>query len=158
MENRFTFDEISPITNNLCVLVDKDSSTGLWSKLCTESGYTTNSFLVEGSKTLEELKEKIPKFVYELIKYDKGYAWVLSMNSTSKASMFPILDTNTSDYKWQVVPFKMLNEEESKNYPNPDKPGEFYNTVVDFENASTFDKGKFLEAFDQFMLISKEDE
>jgi hypothetical protein len=72
--------------------------------------------------------------------------------------MFPILDTNTSDYKWQVVPFKMLNEEESKNYPNPDKPGEFYNTVVDFENASTFDKDKFLEAFDQFMLISKEDE
>lgn len=158
MENRFTFDEVSPITNNLCVLVDKDSSTGLWSKLCVESGYTTNSFLVEGSKTLEELKEKVPKFVYELIKYDKGYAWILSMNSTSKASMFPILDTETSDYKWQVVPFRLLSEEDSKNYPNPDKPGEFYDTVVDFEKATTFDKDKFLDAFDQFMLISKEDE
>ena len=154
MNNRKTYDEISPITNNLCVLVDKDESNGLESKLCMESGYCTNSFLVEGSKTVEQLKDQIPKHVYDLKVVDKGFVWILSMNSTEHSSIFPIMNGEGNDYIWQVVPLVKLREEEAKNYPNPERPGEFMDRFIDFDNALTFDKDKFEDAFNVFVNMS----
>ena len=38
------YDEISPITGNLCVVVEADPKVGRVSYLCMESGYTTTDY------------------------------------------------------------------------------------------------------------------
>jgi|SRR5210317_1298125 hypothetical protein len=153
------YDEVSPITNNLCVLVDRDDSTGLTSKLCVESGFTTNSFLKDGSKTLEELRTMIPKVAYDLKVVDKdGNIWIPAMQSTEFSSIYPIPNQESEDgFLWQVTPIKKLSEEDSKKYPNPDKPGEFMTSYVDFENSKNFPQDSFTDALEYFVNMDGND-
>lgn len=157
MDNKF--DEISPITNNLSVIVDTDDATGITSKICMESGFTTNSFLKDGSKTLDELKNQIPKIAYELRVVDSdNNVWIPAMQSTEYAALYPIDSQNENEsFNWQVTPIKKLSEEESKKYPNPDKPGEFMSSYVDFQNSENFPQDSFMKAFESFINLSKND-
>jgi hypothetical protein len=154
-----TYDELSPITGNMSVLVDRDESTGMISKMCIESGYTTNSFLVEGSKTMEQLRTTIPRIAYNL-KFvdDKNNVWIPTMQSTEFSSMYPFEDPNNpNDFIWRITPIKKLSEEESKKYPNPDKPGEFMDSYIDFENSKDFPKEDFAKAFEFFINMDGND-
>lgn len=157
MDNKF--DEISPITNNLSVIVDTDDATGITSKICMESGFTTNSFLKDGSKTLDELRNQIPKIAYELRVVDSdNNVWIPAMQSTEYAALYPIDSQNENEsFNWQVTPIKKLSEEESKKYPNPDKPGEFMSSYVDFQNSENFPQDSFMKAFESFINLSKND-
>lgn len=157
MDNKF--DEISPITNNLSVIVDTDDATGITSKICMESGFTTNSFLKDGSKTLDELRNQIPKIAYELRVVDSdSNVWIPAMQSTEFAALYPIDSQNENEsFNWQVTPIKKLSEEESKKYPNPDKPGEFMSSYVDFQNSENFPQDSFMKAFESFINLSKND-
>ena len=66
------YDEISPITHNLSVLVEQDDATGLTSKICMDSGYTTNSFLIDGSETLSKLESMLSNCIW-------GREWIFRL-------------------------------------------------------------------------------
>jgi hypothetical protein len=154
-----TYDEKSPITGNMSVLVDRDESTGMISKMCIESGFNTNSFLVEGSKTMDQLKTTIPKIAYNLRVVDSNNnVWIPTMQSTEFSSIYPFQDPSDSEsFLWRVTPIKKLTEEESKRYPNPDKPGEFMDSFIDFENSQEFPREDFAKAFECFINMNGND-
>lgn len=152
------YDEISPITHNLSVLVEQDDATGLTSKICMDSGYTTNSFLIDGSETLSKLESSIAKtaFNFRVVDGNKN-VWIPCMQATDTSSIYPIPDdVDNTTFMWQVTPIKKLTEDESKKYPDPNNIGKYLENYIDFENSVNFPKDKFTEAFKHFVNISYE--
>lgn len=151
-----TFDEISPISNNLSVLVETDDATGITSKICMDTGYTTNSFLVDGSDTLNKLESSIAKVAYNLRIVDSNKnVWIPCMQATDTASIYPIPDEeNENSFLWQVTPIKKLSEEESRKYPDPNNIGKYLENYIDFENSVNFSNDKFTDAFKYFVEIA----
>lgn len=150
------YDEISPITNNLAVLVEKDDATGITSKICMDSGYTTNSFLIDGSDALSKLESSIAKvaFNFRVVDSNKN-VWIPCMQATDTASIYPIPnEVDSTTFIWQVTPIKKLSESESKKYPDPNNIGKYLENYIDFENSVNFSKDKFTEAFKHFVEIA----
>lgn len=140
-------------------MIDTDLETDMVSKMCIVSGYVTNSFMKIGSDTMEQLRDQVPKVVYDNRFEDtkSGMVWIPFMQSHEKAAMYPIADTEGGDnFKWQISQIRKLNEQERKNYPILDKPGEFYDSFVDFDNAENFPEKDFETAFDRFFELSLE--
>lgn len=156
---RKTYDEVSPITNNMSVLVETDEATGITYKICMESGYVTNSFLLEGSKTTNDLSSSIPRIAFDSRIVDRfNQVWIPTMESTEFAAIYPTVDPNDAQsFIWQVTPIKKLNEDERKNYPNPEKEGEYLDSFVDFDESVEFPQSSFFEAFDYFVSLSNKD-
>lgn len=150
------YDEISPITQNLSVLVEQDDATGLTSKICMDSGYTTNSFLIDGSDTLSKLESSIAKVAFNFRVIDSTRnVWIPCMQATDTASIYPIPDdVDDTTFMWQVTPIKKLTEDESRKYPDPNNIGKYLENYIDFENSVNFPKGKFTEAFKYFVNVS----
>lgn len=146
------YDEISPITNNFCVLVDIDEETMLVSKICMESGYVTNSYLMNDSEVLEKLQSSIAKVAFDFKIIDTlGYIWIPCMQASEYSSIYPIPDVNNPEsFVWQVTPIKKLSEEDSKKYPDPNNKGELLQSYIDFENSVEFPKDNFVDAFKHF--------
>lgn len=151
-----TYDEVSPITNNLCVIVDRDDALNTISKICMESGYTTNSFLINDEKIMENLKSKIPRIAFDFKIVDRfNQVWIPAMTTTEKAAIYPIPnETDPDSFKWQVTPIKDLTEEEYIKYPNPNEPGQFMTKYADFDNSENFERGDFEKAYEHFAKIS----
>jgi hypothetical protein len=154
-----TYDEVSPITNNLCVIVDTDDVLNTTSKLCMESGYTTNTFLKNEEKIMDVLKSRIPRIAFDFKIVDRfNQVWIPTMKSTEKAAIYPTPDeTDNESFKWQVTPIKDLPEEEYIKYPNPEVPGEFLTKVADFQNSVDFERGDFENAYEYFVKVSYDD-
>lgn len=150
------YDEISPISNTLSVLVETDDATGITSKICMDSGYTTNSFLIDGSDTLTKLESNIAKVAYNLRFVDSNRnVWIPCMQATDTASIYPIPDeSDENSFLWQVTPIKRLSEDESRKYPDPNNIGKYLENYIDFENSVNFSKDKFIDAFKHFVDIA----
>ena len=141
-------DEISPITNNKSVIVDQDPATGLVSKLCLESGFTTNSFLIKGSKTMQDLEAQLPNIAKDLKVVDKlGWVWIPMMQNTEQAVIYPV--GTVDKWVWQVSPLKTgdVVESEEENF-NPNNPGNYQMIEVLYEHAKEFESSNFREAFE----------
>lgn len=143
------------------MIVDVDPQTGLISKLCTESGFVTNSYLKVGSEELENLKNNMPEVsVFNMVQDDTGAAWIPMMQSTNRSVIFPSQKRDSKsleDFIWVVAPILPLPEEERGQYPNPDNPdGGYMDSYVAFEQSTTFERGNFTDAFDGFIMMSKD--
>jgi hypothetical protein len=150
-------DEISPLTGDKTVMVDKDPATGLTSKLCFKSGFTTNSFLIEGSKTVQDLNSQLPKIATDLQIIDKlGWVWIPMMQNTEDAVIYPV--GIKEDWKWQVSPLNTTKKKvkEDKDF-NPNDPGNYMTVEVDYENAKDFTSDQFEKAFEYFINYSSND-
>ena len=62
----------------------------------------------------------------------------------SKGVIYP--EGNTESWVWRYAKVVDVSEEEQKQYPIPDKDGEFYTTKLDVENAETYGQYDFLQA------------
>lgn len=156
MKLKTTADELSPITGKKTVYIDVDPATGLTSKLCMETGYSTNSFMVAGSQTVKDLKEAMPKVAVKgMIEDSMGYVWVPMANSTEKSTIYPFaVDEDSDTFEWVVSPIKKLSEEEKVNYPNPNDPDNYMDSYVAFEESVFFPFGDFEKAFSLFAEMS----
>ena len=61
-----------------------------------------------------------------------------------KGIIFP--EGNVEQWVWKYAEVVEVPKEEQKNYPVPDKDGEFYTEKLDVENAQTFGQYEFLAA------------
>lgn len=142
-------DEISPITGNKSVVVDQDPATGLISKLCLESGYTTNSFLIDGSKTMQDLETQLPKIARDLKVVDQlGWVWIPMMQNTEKAVIYPF--GTKEEWVWQVSPLSVgdVVEKEDDETFNPNDPGNYQMIEVNYQEAKEFKSSEFRQAFE----------
>jgi hypothetical protein len=66
------------------------------------------------------------------------------VNMGTKGVIFP--EGNTENWVWKYAEVVEVPEEEQKQYPIPDKDGEFYTEKLDVENAETYGQYEFLDA------------
>ena len=60
---KIEYDEISPITGNMCVVVEADPKENRTSYLCMESGYTTTDQLIKDSSYVDSHEENLTELM-----------------------------------------------------------------------------------------------
>ena len=146
LEKRFAFDEQSPFSDQMSVLIDVDSETGTVSKLCMQSGFTTNNLMSDTKEFWNDLSNSYSVGFLFAFKDDKGTIWIPSAQATDLAALYPVREEGEEDImKWHVTPINYLLDEEAKDYT----------TELDFDNTRVFDKLEYMQAFDLFLELSK---
>jgi len=110
---RLNYDEISPITGNMCVMVELDSTKNQNMRLCMESGYQTFDSWKEGSEIVEKFLSVSPELIQRTKFVDEnGNVWVKIIMMTPDVVLNPDI-TSTVDGPeliWKVSSFKLLEE------------------------------------------------
>ena len=155
-EPKAEYDEISPITGELTVLVEDDPMTGLTSKLCMKSGYTTNEAMKVDSDQHKHFLATTPKLLHDLSKVDdNGIVWFPITIYTEHGIFFPD-GTTVDNWVWRLAPIIEVTDEEKEQYPVPDKPGEYYEKRLAIDKSIWYQNDQFDQAFAKFYDILKE--
>lgn len=155
---KLEYDETSPITGNLCVIVEADEQTNTTSYMCMESGFTTT----DNMKIDSDLVAKYEKGLTELMrvsKYedpDRGLVWYPAFLQMPGIGMLYPVGSSREDIKWEVCKVVMIIGEERKKYPVPGKENEYFTSRLDVENAERFDGNEFEAALDRFYAFASE--
>jgi hypothetical protein len=99
------------------------------------------------SKDNADKVENTSQLVNELKFFDdeRGIYWYPSVvNMGPKGIIFP--EGNVEHWVWKYAEVVEVPKEEQKQYPIPDKEGEFYTEKLDIDNATTYGQYEFLEA------------
>ena len=147
------YDEISPITNNRSVLIEPDPNTGIDSRICMESGYTTTDRLIIGSQpTLDYEAAGLSEFMKSMKYEDEllGTTWYPAFIQMQNTMLYCERKTETSnEIIWKVAKVVNIIGDDRLQFPVPGKDGEYYTSRLDVENALTFEKFQFKAALDQ---------
>jgi len=133
------YDEMSPITNNLCVLVE-EISHGMKSYICMESGYVTNDHLKIGSDLIPVHESSLSQLMRD-VKYNdevRGLVWYPAYMQVEHIVLY-CSGTSKDDLKWEVSEVVAVSEEEQEKYPIPGKPGEYFQYRIAVEAAKQFE-------------------
>ena len=135
---KLDYDEISPITNNLCVLVEA-LDNGMNSYLCMESGFVSNDMLRIGSDMISQYEEIISQLMRDVKHIDKGrgLVWYPTYMQIENFVLY-CSGTSTKDLGWEIASIIPLSDEDSKNYPIPGTDGQYFTARVDIDNSEYF--------------------
>lgn len=135
---KLDYDEISPITNNLCVLVEA-LDNGMNSYMCMESGFVTNDMLRIDSDMIEQYEQNISQLMRDVRHVDKtrNLIWYPAYMQIGN---FVLYSTGTSikDLGWEVSAIVPLTEDERANYLIPGTSDQYYTSRIDVDNAEFF--------------------
>tara|TARA_R110002050_G_scaffold53815_1_gene122213 strand:- start:433 stop:939 length:507 start_codon:yes stop_codon:yes gene_type:complete len=150
------YDEISPITGNLCVVVEADPRSNRISYICMESGYTTTELLQKDSDYLEKHEAQLTDLMLDVRYVDEetGLVWYPTFMQMPGCMLYP--DGSRTDLKWKVAKVIAVNEKEKLQYPIPGKEGEYFTSKLDVDNANIYDKMDFKLALEDLYDIVKE--
>lgn len=150
---RLNYDEISPITGNLCVLVEMDQTQGQNMRLCMESGYHTFDNWKEGSEAVNIFLSAAPELIKDTAVVDEDQqVWVKIIMMTPDVVLNPDAQISDDGVKliWKVSSFKFIPEGE---LPEPKlvsvQVGERFK-VLDDDSASVFEDSDFENATLEF--------
>jgi|TARA_Y100000310_G_scaffold215221_1_gene216179 hypothetical protein len=154
-------EEISELVKCPCCkseqcIIEKDAAFKE-SRLCMTCGMTTQAAYKFGSKELLDVEKRSPKIVKQLKFKDvelEQYWYPSTIQIRNKGMIYPI--GNKNDWKWAVAHVIGIPLFERMDYPIPGKEGEYYETKLDVENASEYDKDKFLEACRELEMVKVE--
>lgn len=142
---------LSPIDGNSEFCFEShDDATNITSYLDYNTGYTSNSRLVEDSDYVLDAERNQPKLVTELRVVDKlrNIVWYPSViNIPLKGMIFPM--GTKDDWCWEVMKIREVTQEEKEKYPKPDSEGEYFKTILDVKGKLNFTKDKFMDALKQ---------
>ena len=122
----------------------EDTQEKFKSYMCFNCGFMSNSIYTEDN--LDKI-ENTSQLVNELkfLDEERQIYWYPSVvNMGTKGVIFP--EGNTENWVWKYAEVVEVPEEEQKQYPIPDKDGEFYTEKLDVENAETYGQYEFLDA------------
>jgi len=111
---RLNYDEISPITGNMCVMVEHDSTKNQNMRLCMESGYQTFDSWKNGSEIVEKFLSVSPQLIQNTAVIDENdNVWVKIIMMTPDIVLNPDLrarEDGTYEDVWKVSSFTLLDE------------------------------------------------
>ena len=113
--------------------------------MCFNCGFMSNTNFT--NENLDKVESNTSKLVGELKWLDeerKIWWYPAVVNMGPKGVIYP--EGNTESWVWRYAKVVDVSEEEQKQYPIPDKDGEFYTTKLDVENAETYGQYEFLQA------------
>ena len=154
------YDEISPVTGNRSVLIEADPNTGVESRICMESGYTTTDKLKIGSQEATEYESAGLTQFMRAMKYEDnslGTVWYPAFIQMQGSMLYcERLNESSNTLIWKVAKVVDIMGEERLKYPIVGKENEYYTSRLDVENALTFEKFQFKAALDQCYTYAKE--
>lgn len=158
---KLEYDEISPVTNNECVIVEADTKSGEEHRMCMESGFVTRTSLVPDSKACElheqgctELMKKL-----KLVDLNLNSVWYPTFMQTPQAMLYCEGNGKTpEDYNWALAKVVTIDGDERLKYPVPGKEGEYFTSKLDVDNAEKFPAHSFETVLDMFYKILQESE
>ena len=121
------------------------------SYMCFNCGFMSSTYYTKD--TVKEA-EGMVKLVDELKTFDEERQiwWYPSiLNMGPKGIIFP--EGNIENWVWKYAEVIEVPKEEQKNYPIPDKEGEFYTEKLDVENAKSYGQYEFLQACKDMGII-----
>ena len=150
-----SFDSVSPITNNKCVIEEANPHDNSISYLCMESGFTSHESLNEES----EFQKKYEKSLTELmisckIIDENNRAWYPTFMQMPGGMLYCEGKSNSS-WEWKVANIIPIVGDERLNYPILGKENEYHTSRLDVDNAKTYDKDNFKDALDELYTIVK---
>ena len=150
---KLDYDEISPITENKCVLVEADEQTNSVSYLCMESGYTTSDKLKIGSSYITNYEGTITELMRneKFIDEERQLIWYPAFMPVPGAMLYS--EGKTKEWKWKVARIVPIIGAERINYPVVGQEGEYHTQRLDVENANTYDKLDFESALNELYNI-----
>ena len=125
--------------------------------LCMTTGFSSTSEHKIGSEILNSELERAPDLVQVLQHYDeeRDIVWIPTiMNVPGKGMVFP--EGTLEAWGWSFAPIVEIPEEERKNYPIPNKEGEFFDSKLDIDNAQKYKKNEFHKALIAMGVLSKD--
>ena len=155
---KLDYDEKSPITGNICVIVEADEETNTTSYMCMESGFTTTDNMKIDSDVVKEYESRLTELMRNS-KYkdtDRGLIWYPAFLQMNGIGMLYPTGTSRDDLKWEVCKVVMILGEDRKKYPVPGKDGEYFTSRLDVENAEKFEGNDFDSALDRFYSLTAE--
>jgi len=153
---KLEYDEVSPITGNLCVIVESDEQTNITSYMCMETGFTTTDKMQMGSELVTRYESQLTELMRASKFEDKerGLMWYPAFLQMPGIGMLYPSGKTRDDIKWEVCKVVMLVGEDRKNYPVPGKEDEYYTSRLDVENAEKFEGNEFEKALDCFYSLT----
>tara|TARA_B100000287_G_C20434782_1_gene703052 strand:- start:131 stop:652 length:522 start_codon:yes stop_codon:yes gene_type:complete len=128
--------------------------------LCLSTGFMTTTYYKKDSEQLKQVMSQNPKIVQSLQQCDEetGLVWFpVFLNMGDMGMIYP--EGNETQWFWKFAKVIDIPKEEQKNYAVPGKDGEFYETKLDVDNASTYPSSDFLGAcFDMGIITDKDGE
>lgn len=154
---KIDYDEISPITENKCVVVEADEQTGVESRLCMQSGYSTADTLKLGSDTIEKYEQSLTQLMRDrkFIDNESQLVWYPSFMQLPGGMLY-CDESADSELQWKVAGIVEIFGDECKKYPIPGKDGEYYTSKLDVDNATIYNKYDFETALNDLYSIVKE--
>ena len=122
----------------------EDTQEKFKSYICFNCGFMSSSHYIE--ENLDKV-ENTSKLVNELKFFDEEreiYWYPSVVNMGPKGIIFP--EGNVESWVWKYAEVVEVPKKEQKDYPIPDKEGEFYTEKLDIDNATTYGQYEFLEA------------
>jgi hypothetical protein len=132
----------------------KTTSEGNDVYLCWTCGMNTTSELVDGSDFELENYEHTAELIKDLKQVHNNLAWYPKViNLQQNGMVFPEWNKRLKDWYWAAVKAVPVLEEEKEKYPDPSKPGEFYEFKMDIKNIKRYDKMCFMDAAEQIGMF-----
>ena len=134
----------SPFTENKSVIVENTPS-GIETRICMDTGYTTNSNYKIDSENISEIEQSTSKLIKDLRYEDKelNQYWYLTTAMFSTGMIYP--EGTPDEWSWVYAPILEINEQEREKYPVPGKKGEFYETRIGTEVSEYYKPLEFQE-------------
>lgn len=144
---KMEYDDISPMTGNKCVVVETEND--IQSFLCFETGFTTTSELIKGSDVQNEFESHVTELMKSLKFEDEKTNLVWYPVFMQMPDRMLYTDGTDKKWNWKVAYVVDIKEDEKEKYPNPFFEGEFYTSILDVENANTYDSHDFKMALNE---------
>ena len=131
----------SPFTGEKSVVVEEYN--GVETRICMDTGFTTNSQYKIGSTEIEEFESTTAELIKNLrfTDEDLGQYWYPTTVMFTRGIIYP--EGGLKDWMWVYAPIVELTEEEKKEYPVPGKEGEYYETRVATDLAERYQPTDF---------------
>ena len=133
--------EISPFTGKKSVVTEEYN--GVETRICMDTGFTTNSEYKTDSDRIEEFESTTSELIRNLRYTDEqlGQYWYPTTVMFTDGIIYP--EGGLTDWMWVYAPIVELTEEEKKDYPVPGKEGEYYETRVAVDMAERYKHDDF---------------
>lgn len=158
MNMNLTYDSISPVTNNLCVLEEVDTETGITSYMCMESGWTTSDVMKIGSEAIDMFESNCSQLMKDarIDDHDRGLSWFPTFIQMPTCMLY-CAGSSVNNLRWEVAKVVPVSEDEGSLYPMPGRPGEYYSFKLDVDSANQYDKLDFDSALNELYSILEQD-
>ena len=130
-----------------------DDKVNTW--LCLTCGFTTNTTMEEGSKTMEKSLELTADLIRDNKQTHDNLVWLPTViNMADKGMIFPEPSKeDKEEWKWTVVKAILIPKEEKEKYPIPNQEGKFYEKKMDMKNLKRYDKLCFMDAAEELGMF-----